>query len=51
LAENGNGYIMPIKESVQSLKREGHPDQEDFRFVRPSSEKTESVRNLQSTSC
>jgi quercetin dioxygenase-like cupin family protein len=39
LAENGNGYIMPIKESVQSLKREGHPDQEDFRFVRPSSEK------------
>jgi len=39
MEETGTGYIMPIKEAVHSLKREGHPDQDDFRFIRPSSEK------------
>ena len=39
MEENRNGYIMPIKESTHSLKREGHPNQDDFRFIRPSSEK------------
>jgi mannose-6-phosphate isomerase-like protein (cupin superfamily) len=39
MEETANGYIMPIKEAVHSLKREGHPDQDDFRFIRPSSEK------------
>jgi mannose-6-phosphate isomerase-like protein (cupin superfamily) len=39
MEEKQTGYIMPIKEAVHSLKREGHPDQDDFRFIRPSSEK------------
>jgi mannose-6-phosphate isomerase-like protein (cupin superfamily) len=39
LEVNQTGYIMPKKEAVHSLKREGHPDQDDFRFIRPSSEK------------
>jgi mannose-6-phosphate isomerase-like protein (cupin superfamily) len=39
MEEKLTGYIMPIKESVHSLKREGHPDQDDFRFIRTSSEK------------
>ena len=39
MEENKIGYIMPITEAVRSLKREGHPDQDDYRFIRPSSEK------------
>jgi hypothetical protein len=49
MEESANGYIMPIKEAVHSLKREGHPDQDDSSV--PPARKTASGKCPQNTLC
>ena len=51
MEENRTGYIMPIKESVRSLKREGHRTRMIIvSFARPV-RRIEWGKNLQSTLC